>query len=696
MRRWDRRRILPALCAVAALACILWPPSPSDGVQLAYIGPGAGFAFLGSFLALIGGFLLSAASLLLWPLRMLRRLVLRRRGFRGARVKRIIFLGLDGLDPRLTEQYMDRGLLPNLDRLRREGTYRRLRTTFPSLSPVAWSTFATGVSPARHNIFDFLNRNMKTYVPELSGARVHKPTRVLKLGRLRIPLARPHVELLRKSRPFWSLLGEQSIPSTVIRVPISFPPDKFNGRQLSAMSTPDLRGTQGSFSHFSTRLQEVTYEGGSRYPLKRAGDRIEGLLEGPENSMVEGGGPLAIPFAIALRPKLTLEIAGQRIPLAPGGYTPWVRLSFRAPLGVRVRGIARFMVTETEPEFSLYASPIQIDPEKPALPISHPPYYSAYLANLLGLYSTLGMAEDTWALNEGIIDDNAFLKQAYGLMAEREAMFRNALEKTPRGVVACVFDTSDRVQHMFFRHLDRPAGNGNHRVIEQLYRRMDDIVGLALSHTGERTALFVLSDHGFSRFRRGVNLNTWLLENGHLALKDGARESGPYFKGVDWSRTRAYSMGLAGLYLNIAGREARGIVKPGAEAEALKRELIAKLSGLRDGDEIAIRTVYATSALYKGPYLGEAPDLIAGYNEGYRTSWDAAVGKVSASVFEDNLKAWSGDHSVDPLLIPGVLFSNRKLAADDPGIEDMAPTALELFGVKRPAWMEGKPLAEAS
>jgi predicted AlkP superfamily phosphohydrolase/phosphomutase len=307
------------------------------------------------------------------------------------------------------------------------------------------------------------------------------------------------------------------------------------------------------------------------------------------------------------------------------------------------------------------------------------------------------MAEDTWALNEGVINEQGFLDQAYLLMAEREAMFRNALEKTRRGVVACVFDTSDRVQHMFYRFLDHGhphyGTNGHYSgTIEDLYQRMDRLVGLAAQHVDEHTVLFVLSDHGFCSFRRGINLNAWLLQNGYLTLADGKSESGPYFKGVDWSRTRAYTMGLGGLYLNLKGREAQGIVNPGEEAEALKQELIQKLTKLRDEEHntIGIRTAYAASALYKGPYLAEAPDLIVGYNEGYRTSWDAAVGKVTSCVFEDNCKAWSGDHSVDPVLVPGVLFCNRKFDAPDPGIEDLAPTALKLFGLDPPAWMEGK------
>jgi predicted AlkP superfamily phosphohydrolase/phosphomutase len=293
------------------------------------------------------------------------------------------------------------------------------------------------------------------------------------------------------------------------------------------------------------------------------------------------------------------------------------------------------------------------------------------------------MAEDTWALNEGAIDETEFLAQAYSILEEREAMFANALSHTKRGVVACVFDTSDRVQHMFYRHLD---GRGDSRwagVIEDLYQRMDRLAGKAMESMDRDTMLFVLSDHGFCAFRRAVNLNSWLLRNGYLAVTS---------EGIDWSRTRAYCLGLSGIYLNLEGREARGIVAPGAGAENLKRELIEKLSGLPDEErgEIAIRQVYATSRLYRGPYLDAAPDLIVGYNEGYRTSWDAAVGKVGDRIIEDNPKAWSGDHCVDPALVPGVLFCSRKIDSGDPGIEDMAPTALDLFGVNPPAWMDGK------
>jgi predicted AlkP superfamily phosphohydrolase/phosphomutase len=662
--------------------------------HLAYIGPGAGFVFLESFFTLVVSILASLLSIFLWPFRMLLRIARRRRGFGAARIRKLIFLGLDGLDPELTERFMAEGKLPNLARLREQGSYRRLRTTFPALSPVAWSTFATGVNPSKHNIFDFLNRDLRSYVPELSSSRVQPSRRVLRIGKFRIPLSPPILELRRKSKPFWEILGSQWIRSTILRVPITFPPQRFRGLLLSAMCTPDVRGTQGTFSWFKTGASAGSCIGGNRYPLVAGGDGFEGEVTGPDNSLVEGAGPLRIAFRIrrAGGPDYQLEIQGETYPLRLGEYTPWVRLRFQAHAGASVRGIARFLLNQAEPELSLYVTPIQIDPESPALPISEPRYYATYLSKLLGTFATLGMAEDTWALNEGAIDEEAFLQQASLIQQEREAMFLNALERTRHGVVACVFDTSDRVQHMFYRYLDPArAGSRYSGVIERLYRDMDRLVARTIEHVDRDTALFVLSDHGFCSFRRGVNLNAWLHRNGYLALEPGESEGGEAFAGVDWSRTSAYTFGFGGIYLNLRGREARGIVDP-KDADGLKNELVARLANLRDEEagSIAISRICPSSEVYQGPYLQSAPDLLVGYAEGYRASWDAALGRVPAQVFEDNTKAWSGDHCVDPALVPGVLFSNQKIDAEDPGIEDMAPTALRLFGIEPPVWMDGR------
>jgi predicted AlkP superfamily phosphohydrolase/phosphomutase len=661
--------------------------------ELAYIGPGAGFAFLGSFLTLLGGVLLGIASLLMWPFRMAVRAIRGQQGYKHAKIRKLIFLGLDGLDPGLAERYMSEGKLPNLSKLREQGDFHRLRTTFPALSPVAWSTFATGVNPARHSMFDFLNRSLNSYAPELSSSRVNNPERILKLGKYRIPLARPIVEMRRKSKTFWQILGERQIASTVLRVPITFPPEKFNGRMLSAMCTPDLLGTQGTFALYSTRTESGEMESGNRFPLTLREGKYHGEIEGPQNSMEEDGGSMKIPFTLTKKGegRALLEIAGERFDLKQGDYTEWVTLKFSAALGIKVNGIVKLLLTETSPELSLYSTPINIDPEDPALPISHPSYYSAYLAKLLGAYATLGMAEDTWALNEHAIDSDAFLKQAYLICEEREAMFLSALDRTRRGVVACVFDTTDRVQHMFFAQKDK--GGPYSKTIEDLYRRADELVGKAAKYVDNETVLFVLSDHGFASFERGCDLNAWLRDNGYLVLKEGCTGAKGYLRDIDWSRTRVYTFGLAGIYINQKGRESQGIVTK-EEAGALKKELAAKLSGLRDQerDRLAIRKAWPSDSLYSGPYLSAAPDVIIGFADGYRASWDAAVGKVTASVFTDNTKAWSGDHCIDPHLVPGVIFANRKILAQDPGIEDMAPTALELFGIKPPPYMEGKSL----
>jgi predicted AlkP superfamily phosphohydrolase/phosphomutase len=334
------------------------------------------------------------------------------------------------------------------------------------------------------------------------------------------------------------------------------------------------------------------------------------------------------------------------------------------------------------------------------MPISHPSYYAVYLAKKLGKYATLGLAEDTWALNEGVIDDGAFLEQTYDIDQERERMFFAALGKLRRGVLVCVFDATDRIQHMFWRHTEeghpaRGAGVSEHAgAIEDLYRHNDAMVGRIREQLREGDMLIVLSDHGFTSFRRGVNLNAWLHRNGYLALKAGTAGTEEWLREVDWSNTRAFALGLTGLFLNVEGRESEGIVKPDGEATELKAELVERLTGLVDEEtgEVAIREAFDTAKLYSGPYLGNAPDLLLGYNRGYRASWDGATGVVAGPVCEDNVKPWSGDHCVDPRLVPGVLFCDRAIEKEDPALIDIAPTALWLFGVEPPGHMDGNSL----
>jgi predicted AlkP superfamily phosphohydrolase/phosphomutase len=702
-RRSLRRSILLALLVLIVVV----PSQPAS----AYIGPGAGFAFVGSLMVLVTTFFLAIGTILIWPITFLWRTIHVGNPYKNARVKRVVILGLDGMDPGITVKLMREGRLPNFQKLAEKGVFRSLGTTYPSMSPVAWSTFTTGVDPSRHCIYDFLTRDPCTYMPMLSSTDIGKAKRVLNIGKYMVPLGKPHMRLLQKSQAFWKLLGEHHIFSIIQRVPITFPPVPFKGLLLSAMCVPDLRGSQGTFGFFSTASKDgkAAFTGGEQTLLRRKGKVMRSRIVGPDNSLVKDGSRMILPFTITIaddEKSAEIDIEGcEPFRLEPETYSEWIRLTFKAGLGIKVRGIARFYITSIAPDFNLYMTPIQIDPENPAMPISHPTVYSIYLAKKLGPFATLGLAEDTWALNERVIDEKAFLEQALLICDERERMFKDALAKVKKGVVTTVFDTTDRVQHVFYRYLDptHPANEGKDTevykdTIARVYQRMDGMLGEMFALTEDPDTLFlVISDHGFTNFRRGVNLNAWLKENGYLHLKDGAETSGDYFEAVDWSRTRAFSLGLVGLFINRKGRERSGIVEEGEEYDALKDELIEKLKALTDPEtgRRAILDVFAANDFFEGPYRFDAPDLLVGYDGGYRNSWECATGAVTAEVFSDNTKSWSGDHCVDPRIVPGVFFSNRPITTETPNIVDIAPSVLEILGHEPPRYMQGRPIFAA-
>jgi len=675
----------------------------------AYAGPGAGFAVLSSFWALFVAFLYSFYALATWPIRQLFRFLRRRNAYGKAKFKRAVILGFDGMDPDLADRFMNEGKLPNLAKLRSRGTFSKLRTTFPAISPVAWSTFMTGVNPGKHNIYDFLGRDTNSYLPFLSSAEIKGPKRHIRIGKYSIPFGKAVIKGLRKGTPFWHWLGEAGIFSSVIRVPVTFPPEKFPGVLLSGMCVPDLKGSQGTFCLCTTRSTGDKFrEGGMRVPVERRNGSFHSYVPGPENPLAEkAGSELRVNFEIqpqAASKNARIIVANDQFDLKVGEYSEWIPIEFKAGIGFTAHGICRFYLKEVTPEVEVYVTPVNIDPGHPDLPISHPVTYSIYLAKLFGPYATLGLAEDTWALNEHVLDDDAFLAQCYANHEDRERMLFDALEKTKQGLCTCVFDTTDRVQHMFWRYLDEdhPAAREVPRerrpnVIGDLYIRMDRLIGRVMEKIDNNTLLLVVSDHGFKSFARCLNLNAWLHQNGYLALKAGKTESGDWFEDVDWSRTRAYTMGLNGLYLNIKGREKQGTVDP-AEAGVLKEEIQSKLNGLIDpaSGAVGITGVFITGNVYRGPYTENAPDLIVGYGAGYRASWDSVMGKVTAEVFEDNVKAWSGDHCIDPRLVPGVLFSSHKFATEKPAIVDVAPTILNLFGLAVPGHFDGLPWALAA
>jgi predicted AlkP superfamily phosphohydrolase/phosphomutase len=682
----SNRSRLSILALVLALA---------PGSAYAYIGPGAGFALVSSFVTLAVAFAAAFFAVFALPVRVAIRQGKRRRSLKHARVKKVIVLGLDGLDPDICEGLLSRGELPHLEKLRAQGTYRRLGTSMPALSPVAWSTFATGADPSRHGIFDFLARDPRTYAPRLSSSEVYGRSRLIGIGRLRFPVSKGGVRGFRRSRTFWRVLSDHGVPASVLRVPITFPVEKIDGVMIAGMCVPDLRGTQGSFT-FITSDSESAPHGGVVIDVPASGGAVD--IPGPASPI--DGKPVSVRVEIRRarkpgEPAYELLAGKERVALREREYTPWVRLAFRAARGVTLNGIARFYPVRLGDGVAIYMTPIHIDPERPAIPIAHPSVFAVYLSKLMGPFGTLGLAEDTGALNDGAIDEQGFLDQAYGLHAERRAMWEHTLSRLRGGLAVCVFDISDRLQHMFFRYRDahHPANAGRDverhaDAIHEMYRRMDTLVGETLARADRHTAVFVMSDHGFKQFRRGVNLNAWLRDRGLLALKDGAAP-GEYLSAIDWSRTKAYALGLSGIYLNLRGRERHGIVDP-SEADAIKRSIGEGLTALRDGDARPIRRVVDVARDLDGPYRNGGPDLLPGYEDGYRVSWDCAKGAVRDELYEDNTKCWSGDHCVDSEIVPGVLFTNVALDQGPIGLEDMGPTILHLFGVPVPAYMTGR------
>ncbi len=670
----------------------------------AYVGPGAGFAFAGSLAVLLAAFALAIGTILLWPLTFAWRLLRVGNPYKGASTRRVVIIGCDGMDPGITTRFLQEGRLPNLARLAERGVFRPLDTSNPSMSPVAWSTFATGVDPSRHGIYDFITRDPCTYAPMISSTDIRNAEKVLNIGKYMVPLDKPKIKLLQKSQAFWKVLGDRFIPSTIQRVPITFPPVPFKGLLLSGMCVPDLRGSQGTFSFFSTAQAEggqAAFTGGEQTVLRRKGDTIRSRIVGPDNSMVKGGGRMTLPFTLTVRADgvhLAVD-GGPAFDLPLRTYSEWVTLEFEAGLGVKVRGIARFYLMGVSPDVNLYMTPIHIDPESPAMPISHPEVYSVYLAKKFGPFATLGLAEDTWALNERVIDEQAFFDQAMAFCDEREKMLFDAIDHQRAGLVTTVFDTTDRIQHMFYRYLDptHPANAGKESTayadaIQRVYERMDGIIGKVLERVGDDAVVMVMSDHGFTNFRRGVNLNAWLRDEGFLVLKDGHTTSGDWFEHVDWSRTQAFSLGLTGLFINRAGREASGIVAEGEAYRAVCDEIARRLEALVDPStgERAVRKVECAYKLFDGPYRLDAPDLLVGYEGGYRNSWECATGAVTPEVFRDNTKSWSGDHCVDPAIVPGVFFCNRRITEEKPHIVDIPFSVLSLFGQVPPKYMQGR------
>jgi predicted AlkP superfamily phosphohydrolase/phosphomutase len=602
--------------------------------------------------------------------------------------RRLIVLGMDGLDPVLLRTYISQGRLPNFKALAAEGSMRPLATSNPPQSPVAWSSMITGRNPGEHHVFDFVVRNPDTHLPEVGMTEtIEEEARPFQ--RLYSPTNAPKLRNRRRTHAFWDVLGHSDVTSTILRSPMAFPAQPMKGRLLTGMGTPDIRGTQGVFTVFTTN---PTVPAESRGTITRISDEptVKTRLQGPRiisaGKRVESGVDLTITRSAD---GVVLDVEGVEIPLKPGDWSAWQRVGFNLSLLEKVHGVVRFHLTSVKPHLVVYASPVNIDPQAPILPISHPPLYSKDLVEKLGNYHTQGMPYDTWALEEGHLSESQFLDQANAVLQEDLKRIFFELNRFESGLFFAYIGTPDLIQHMFWRYQDpRHPNKGQSRqprirdAVPDIYARMDQLLGEIRKRAGADTPLMVVSDHGFGSFRRSVNVNTWLVRNGYMVLKDGAKTGADLLADVDWSRTRAYAVGFGGIYLNVDQRERHGIVKKD-DIEPLKAELRKKILAWRDGRRSRVaKAVYPRDAYLSGPFANDGPDLMIGFNAGYRASWQTALGGAPAVVIENNMRKWGGDHLCDPSLVPGVIVSNRPIKKAAPTLLDVAPTIWRFFDVK--------------
>ncbi|MCK4304103.1 MAG: alkaline phosphatase family protein [Candidatus Eisenbacteria sp.] len=722
-----------------------WKPQQSSGTRLHGWCP-PGLRPLVGLSALLGlTILLTAAH----PWKLLPRDALAQDAqTTSARIKRVIVLGIDGVDHRLMTKWMNEGRLPSFQRLSQQGDFNPLRTSMPPQSPVAWANFITGMNAGGHAIFDFLHRNARTYLPFASMSEVLPaegnasflgiplPGKVrLPFSNYVIPFTGGTTKNLRKGTAFWEILESHDVHSIVHRIPVNFPPVGGGAVTLSGMGTPDIQGTNGTYAYYTTAPGE-DYEsasGGKIFPVDVVNGTVEARLYGPPNDFIDYDRiqkrtgrrvpyqerKASIPFTVyvdAEKPVAKIVIDGMEIFLEEGVFSPWVELNFSllpTPGFIRwvwrdlvnVKGTVRFYLKSAQPDFGLYVTPIQISPMHPALPISTPPGYAAELAEAIGPYYTQGMPQDSKALDRDIFNNADYMKQLYIILDEETRMAEYELSRFREGFLFLYFCSIDQTGHSMWRTM---AGQENHpayvkelddpykNVYPELYEYFDDFLAQTMDkYIDEETCLFIVSDHGFASWERAFNLNRWLYDNGYLSLKAGtAPSSVSFLQGVDWNNTRLYGLGINGLYVNQLGREKYGVVPPGPSKDALLKEVAAKLEGIIDSKtgEHPISKAYLSREIYSGLHVEEGPDIQVGYHRGYRTSDASAVGELGEAWLSDNTRRWSGDHCQDYRELPGILFTNFQVKKPEPALIDIAPTVLKLFGVTPPEEMEGRPL----
>ena len=442
-------------------------------------------------------------------------------------------------------------------------------------------------------------------------------------------------------------------------MPANYPPVRA-GDALAGMGTPDLRGTQGTFTFYTDDpgLRAEDVPGGRIVTVNLKDGHAALTLEGPPNSLRRDGAYAVAQIDVDIdpaQPYARVAIGDTQAIVREGEWSDWLAADFPLiPHVASAHGMVRVYARQLHPRFELYVSAVNVDPSAPDLPISTPANFSRDIARRIGRFSTLGIAEDTSALRQGVFNLQEFEQQAALVEAEEKRLFDDALSRFHQGFLFVYFSSVDQNSHILWGAYESD--------LLRVYQAMDDRVGEARRRTPQ-AELMVMSDHGFAPFTRAVNLNNWLEQQGWLARRSS--------EAIDWAHTKAYAMGLNALYINTAGRERSGIVST-QERGPLIEQIRAALLEMRDGGAVVVKSATPTR---------NGPDLIVGYARNYRASWQTGTGGFGGAAIEDNIDAWVGDHCIDAGEVPGVLFSTRRLAAGSPSLVDLAVTILGHFGL---------------
>lgn len=613
---------------------------------------------------------------------------------------RVVILGMDGLDPKLLRRFMDQGLLPHFKDFIARGDMKPLRTIDPPQSPVAWSTFMTGMDPGGHGIYDFVTRDLGNYKVKSAMSGVSEPRFQVGFGSFKIPLLPGKLEQMRQGTTFWEVLEKAGYSTVIHQMPANYPPVR-SGTALSGMGTPDARGSSGTFSYYVTReipqLDKIREEAEVAV-VKVENSQIKTRLVGPPNTAKDPNNPQDtwLDMTISLDPSEAVakfEVGGNEFVLKQGEWSDWIAVEFELlPLLSGVSATCRFYLQEVRPDFRLYVSPLQIDPADPIAPISSPADYSKDLQKKLGYFYTQELPADTKAYRRGALDGREFWDQSQFVFGEQRRALEYYLERYEQGpdLLFFYFSSVDQGCHMFWRDFD--SSHPTHEqdpflstALQKLYVEMDEVLGRTLQVMGPEDTLIIMSDHGFGPYTRSVNLNSWLVENDYVRLRYPNRRDGyRFFENCRWDRTKAFNVGLNGVYVNLKGREAQGLVEPGKDYERIVRALEEEMLALKDPEtgRNAIESVIIPKRDYKGPMTTMGPDLIVGFAQDYRVSWKSPIGEFPEALFEPNLDPWSGDHCIASQVVPGVLITNRKICIEDPALYDLTVGVLNLFNQK--------------